>query len=97
MQRVYVRAKGVWGSLLVNSRHSDSRRVRTGGPEQQSADRFCRKTRIRGWAHFQFSIVEIGVLRFGPVLLSSKAQQIASQVQPSRSFVASKRSRAMFV
>ena len=57
----------------MNSRHPDPRRVRTGGPEQQSADgiRWIRGIRgirwIRRWVlFFQFSIVKIGTLCFLP-------------------------------
>ena len=45
---------------------------------------------------FQFSIAKIDGLCFGQAPFSSKTQLSASHVQPSPSFVASKRSRAMF-
>ena len=87
----------------MNSRYPDPRRVRTGGREQQSADGIRGIRGIRGipWnprmgSFFQFSIVKIGTLCVGPAPLSSKTPIFASHVQPSRSFVASKRSRAMF-
>ena len=48
----------------MNSRHPDPRRVRTGGPEQQSADGI---RGIRGCVFFfQISIVKIGTLCFLP-------------------------------
>ena len=45
---------------------------------------------------FHLSIAKIDGLCFGPAPLSSKTQVFASHVQPSRSFVASTRYRAMF-
>ena len=57
----------------MNSRHPDPRRVRTGGPEQQSADGIRgirgirRDPRDPGMgSSFQFSIVKIGTLCFLP-------------------------------
>ena len=54
----------------MNSRHPYPRRVRTGGPEQQSADgirgiRWIRRDPGMG-SFFQFSIVKIGTLCFLP-------------------------------
>ena len=53
-------------------------------------DRGCRPS--RGVPPLCFT----SIFDYGPSPLSSKTQIFASQVQPSRSFVASKRSRAMF-
>ena len=52
----------------MNSRHPDPRRVRTGGPEQQSADPGDPwDSRDLGMgSFFQFSIVKIGTLCFLP-------------------------------